>query len=102
VDGSTTPWFLEADYGRLSLLAWLRNPPGWRRDALCKEYPLSWFFPLRGEDAEKGKAVCCRCAVQAECLSFAMSDPDARHVGIWGATSARERRKLSHGQQLVD
>jgi WhiB family redox-sensing transcriptional regulator len=66
----------------------------WRRDALCQEYPLEWFFPGQYESLEPAKAVCRRCLVRAECLSYALSDPDALLYGVWGATSAQERRRL--------
>jgi hypothetical protein len=52
------------------------------------------FFPEVGAKADEAKAICARCLVQRECLEFAMRDPDARRCGIWGGTSARERRKL--------
>ena len=32
--------------------------------------------------------------VRAECLKFALGDPDALDHGIWGGTSAGERRRM--------
>ena len=66
----------------------------WMHDALCHEYPLRLFYPERGEPCVQAKAICARCLVRAPCLRFALRDPDAFGVGIWGGTSARERRKL--------
>src|SRR5688572_14658755 len=75
----------------------LTDPPEWHRDALCQEYPAGWFFTERGENelVDAAKAVCRRCLVRRECLTFALNDPDALHHGIWGATSARERREIA-------
>lgn len=60
------------------------------RDALCREYPELNWFPERGKPAEQQRAVCRRCPVSDECLGYALGD----NHGIWGGTSARERRKL--------
>jgi WhiB family redox-sensing transcriptional regulator len=87
----------------LTLDEWLvtvREP--WMRDALCNEYPKALFFPERGEDVEPAKAVCGRCAVTAECLAYALADPDAFVFGIWGGTSGNERRKLGRAVASVD
>ena len=53
------------------------------------------FFPVAGKSgpavrqAEAAKAVCGRCAVRANCLSYALETmPD----GIWGGTTEEERR----------
>lgn len=50
------------------------------------------FFPLRGEAGVEAKRICARCPVKAECLQFAL-ETDERW-GVWGGTSAFERRWL--------
>jgi WhiB family redox-sensing transcriptional regulator len=67
--------------------------PSWTRDALCQEYPEVNFFPGQGEDQRPAKAVCSRCLVREECAAVIAAMPShiAEH-GIWGGTSARERR----------
>lgn len=68
------------------------GPPAWMRDALCREpHPGANWFPERGEDASRAKAVCRRCLVREECLAYAGLDPDLR--GIWGGLSDRQRRQ---------
>ena len=39
------------------------SPPTWAKDALCREYPQSVFFPSPGQSTDPTKAVCARCLV---------------------------------------
>jgi WhiB family redox-sensing transcriptional regulator len=74
------------------LLRQLDASEPWRLDALCIEHPEARYFPERGESTEPSKALCARCAVQSECLDYAL-----RHgikEGIWGGLSGRERRRI--------
>lgn len=73
----------------LDFLAALLRRPSWQADALCREFPEINFFPERGEDLRPAKSVCRRCSVRPECEAFATEGHD---VGIWGGTSAIERR----------
>lgn len=41
--------------------------------------------------ANQAKKICATCPYLAECLAYAMSTPQE---GIWGGTSANERRKM--------
>jgi WhiB family redox-sensing transcriptional regulator len=72
----------------------------WQRDALCREFPETDFFPERGESATQAKAICARCAVQTECLAYAESF-GAATFGIWAGTSERERRRRHNGWPAV-
>lgn len=70
--------------------------PEWHKDAACKEHPGLSFFPERGEPTDAAKAVCTGCLVKAECLQVGR----AEESGIWGGTSANQRRKIrSSGHQ---
>ncbi len=62
------------------------------RDAACAD-SLVQFFPERGEDARSAKDICAACVVREECLGYALAH--GIDAGIWGGTSARERRRLS-------
>jgi WhiB family redox-sensing transcriptional regulator len=74
--------------------------PGWYADALCREYPkLSWH-PELGQSTAAAKAVCERCLVRSECLSYALADPTL--VGVWGATGPRERARLRRARARAD
>jgi WhiB family transcriptional regulator, redox-sensing transcriptional regulator len=66
--------------------------PAWAADAPCREHPEVEWFPERGESMAAAKAVCRRCPVRDECLSYAVADPTI--VGVWGGTSGRERRRM--------
>lgn len=56
------------------------------------------FFP-RGTDllairqAQRAKSYCGRCPVRDECLRYALASEQTH--GIWGGTTAEERRELA-------
>ncbi|MBA2365829.1 MAG: WhiB family transcriptional regulator [Actinobacteria bacterium] len=52
------------------------------------------FYPDRGHSAAAGRAICATCRARAECLAFALENPDATEFGVWGGTSPRERQAL--------
>ena len=58
----------------------------WREHAACLGHDVAVFFPERGTSPEPGKAICATCPVRAECLAAADDD------GIWGGTTAAERK----------
>lgn len=70
------------------------EPEPWTEDALCAQTGISddMWFPDKGGSTRLAKAVCARCTVTAECLTYALE----RHerFGIWGGLSERERRHL--------
>ena len=63
----------------------------WRTRAACAGVDPDVFLPDRGESPEEALSYCCRCEVRAECLEAAF-DLGQQAVGVWGGTSARERR----------
>ncbi len=67
----------------------------WTERAACRGKPADLFFPPKGGNkaAEAAKAICTHCPVEMECLRFALKHPTM--IGIWGATTERERRRLS-------
>ena len=79
-------------YAIARLLQSLDEAEPWRRDALCRERDPGPFFVRRGESADPARATCARCLVTAECRAYAI-DHGVRE-GIWGGTSATERRAL--------
>ena len=75
----------------------LYTRPTWQRRAACREMAPELFFPtLHGtaqlRAVEQAKAVCRGCPVVADCLTAALADPEL--VGVWGATSERERATM--------
>lgn len=67
----------------------------WFSKGKCKEFDTDLFYPEPGEVAKSKKAisVCQGCPVRAECLTWAMNQPET--FGVWGGFSYRSRTKLS-------
>jgi WhiB family redox-sensing transcriptional regulator len=75
------------------LLKTVAEPLAWKADGLCAEYSQALFFPKQGEPNDEARAICRRCLVLDECREYAIAQgPEL--VGIWGDTSALERRRL--------
>jgi len=66
--------------------------PGWMDSAACRDLPTALFFPADGDDdgAIRAKAVCRSCSVRRPCLAYALPDPNL--YGVWGASTADQRR----------
>jgi len=73
----------------------------WRADAACKGLDPEQFFSSdddiytkheRQEREATAKAVCVRCDVKRDCLSYAIAAGE--RYGIWGGLNAQERRAL--------
>lgn len=69
---------------------------GWQDAALCRAYPLGYFFPedqrtRRARRLQEGaaKQVCARCPVVDSCRDHALSMGE--RYGVWGALAGRER-----------
>ena len=67
-------------------------PNDWAKDANCKGLDPNMFHTGRGESTREALAVCVGCVVVNECLHYALSN--SIKVGIWGATTERQRRKM--------
>lgn len=68
-------------------------PPAWMDAAACQGLPLEMFFTEREDGGcEPARAVCRGCAVQAECLAYALE----HHVdhGLWGGLSVKQRQRI--------
>jgi WhiB family redox-sensing transcriptional regulator len=82
-----------------SSLRWTAPPaifdpqkPAWVAEGACIGVDPEWFFPDRGEDVRRAKAICATCPVKDECLEYALENREK--FGIWGGTSERERRGM--------
>jgi WhiB family transcriptional regulator, redox-sensing transcriptional regulator len=69
------------------------QPGPWVRHGACRTAPSSVFFPSRGDSTDQAKAICRNCPVRVDCLEYAL-DAGERLQGVWGATSAKERRQM--------
>ena len=76
----------------------------WRPEAACRGLDPELFFSSdeivnrqeRLEREAEAKAVCTRCTVRSECLSYAL-DASERY-GIWGGLNPQERRALGRSR----
>jgi hypothetical protein len=64
----------------------------WRARGACRNADPEVFFPAPTEPADKAVALCRTCDVQGACLAWALRVGDCH--GVWGATTARERRVM--------
>lgn len=78
--------------GDLPDLSDLCGRPQWHARAACRGMEASLFVCERGQSAKPAKAICEGCEVCAECLDAALINPETQ--GIWGGTSARQRRLM--------
>jgi WhiB family redox-sensing transcriptional regulator len=65
--------------------------PRWNEMAACRTYPTWWWF-TDSVEAVEAFGVCAECAVQAECLAFALDRPDV--PGIWAGTTEEDRQEM--------
>ena len=69
--------------------------------AACRGLDPGLFVTQRGQDVEPAKAICKACPELGPCRDYALSAP-LELGGIWGATSAGERRALRATGRTVD
>ena len=67
----------------------------WRDRAGCRDVDPELFFPVGTSgpallQVAEAKAVCRRCPVAAECLTWALDS--GQDAGVWGGLSEDERR----------
>lgn len=63
----------------------------WQIKAACRGHDPDLFHPGPGGDTLIPKAICWRCPVRVECLSWAMQ---GNMSGVWGATTEKQRDRL--------
>jgi WhiB family transcriptional regulator, redox-sensing transcriptional regulator len=72
----------------------------WHADAACADMEVEesdrLFFCGQGQArlANQAREICAVCIVRAECLAFALENPEASEYGIWGGLSPSQRRRL--------
>ena len=69
----------------------------WADDANCLGMNPDIFFPTRGEDVARARAICRACDVQVECAHYALNQDDTLQ-GIWGGLTQRDRRRIRRGK----
>jgi WhiB family redox-sensing transcriptional regulator len=75
-------------------------PMPWAERGLCTQTDPDLFFPekatasyttIDGDRMSHAKAICGRCPVRPECLTWAL---DNHEEGIWGGTTTDERSRM--------
>jgi len=69
------------------------HDPAWRTRGACQEVDPETFFPAPSEPADTAMALCRTCPVLGSCLAWALQTGDLH--GVWGGTTARERRAMA-------
>lgn len=64
----------------------------WRQRAACLGADPGIFHPANDEEADAAKAICAGCEVRQPCLEEALAAREPE--GIWGGTTALERRRI--------
>jgi WhiB family redox-sensing transcriptional regulator len=69
----------------------------WRMRSACREEDPELFFPVGNTgpallQIEEAKAVCRRCPVMEQCLTWALATSEDH--GVWGGMSEDERRAM--------
>jgi WhiB family transcriptional regulator, redox-sensing transcriptional regulator len=83
---------------RASLLGF--ELPDFYDDALCAQTDPDAFYPEKGGSTREAKAMCLRCDVREQCLTYAL-DNDER-FGVWGGLTERERRKVKRDRRTPE
>ena len=76
----------------------------WRSLGACQHEDPELFFPIVPtgpgmQQVSQAKAICARCQVRAECLSFAIET--VQDHGVWGGTSEEERRAMRRARNRM-
>jgi len=64
----------------------------WRKRGACRGLDPEVFYPTSEEETGDAKSICGTCAVQEQCLEFALANREAD--GIWGGATEKERRRI--------
>jgi len=64
----------------------------WKLEGLCRLVNPDLWFPEKGQNATRAKAICAACPVTTQCRTEALAT-DERH-GIWGGLSENDRTNL--------
>jgi len=72
----------------------------WMLRGSCRGADTRAFFPSNGLGVEAAQRVCRGCAVQSECLEYALVNRIEQ--GVWGGASERERRRILRRRRRAD
>ncbi|HWL44531.1 MAG TPA: WhiB family transcriptional regulator [Ilumatobacter sp.] len=75
----------------------LPRRPQWHDDAACRDVPTEVMFPREHARYADAVAICQPCPVRQTCLESNLHEA----YGVWGGTTARERRELRMGRRSL-
>ena len=64
----------------------------WRTKGACKGLDAEIFYTDNEDHADFAISVCSECVVRLACLNHALENREQQ--GVWGATTARDRRRM--------
>lgn len=64
----------------------------WKVRGACAGLNPEIFFPDNDDVADEAKSICADCSVRISCLEHALASREKD--GVWGGTTARERRRI--------
>jgi hypothetical protein len=76
------------------------TPPAWYEHALCATVDPELFHPEKGGSNAAAKRICAGCDVLEQCRAYALEQPADQLHGIWGGTTAKDRRAIRAGLGL--
>lgn len=85
--------------GKLELLNRELGTPAFFSNAECKEADPTLFFGESNSEIARAKEVCASCPIKQMCLDWAVQNAEG---GIYGGKTARERKKLRAGADIID
>jgi WhiB family redox-sensing transcriptional regulator len=79
-------------------VSWAANwdMPRFTAPADCATVDPDIFYPAKGENSGRAKAICRRCAALPECAQWISTHDE--EFGVWAATSAYDRKLLRQGR----
>lgn len=85
----------------------MRGTVSWQERGRCRDLDVELFYPSSDDESfdqrhmreTAAKAVCGSCAVQAECLAWALASGE--RFGVWGGKSERERQILASNRRRM-
>lgn len=66
----------------------------WRLTALCRDLDPDLFYSDNPKDQADAVDVCWRCPARLDCLDYAIDPKTRQDFGVWGGTTALERRQI--------
>ena len=77
---------------RLARAVTEKHDNAWRTKGVCQTVDPETFFPVPMAPADGAVELCGKCPVAGACLAWSLSVGECH--GVWGGTTARERRAM--------